>query len=148
MKTKTSELKGAQLDWAVAAALEVQFNEARVVVVRRNEATTPAWVERENSPGSAPHYHRFSPSTDWSQGGPIIERERITAYALYLTGCSESGKEVNEFREWAAHKQSGRYWVSPEMFTGQTPLIAAMRCYVASRLGDEVELPDELVTGA
>jgi hypothetical protein len=27
---------------------------------------------------------------------------------------------------------------------GPTPLIAAMRCYVASKLGDEVELPEEL----
>jgi hypothetical protein len=28
--------------------------------------------------------------------------------------------------------------------TGSTPLIAAMRCYVASKLGDEVEIPKEL----
>jgi hypothetical protein len=27
---------------------------------------------------------------------------------------------------------------------GPTPLIAAMRCYVASKLGDEVEIPSEL----
>jgi hypothetical protein len=27
---------------------------------------------------------------------------------------------------------------------GPTPLIAAMRCYVASRLGDEVDVPEEL----
>jgi hypothetical protein len=27
---------------------------------------------------------------------------------------------------------------------GDTPLIAAMRCYVASKLGDEVEIPKEL----
>lgn len=29
---------------------------------------------------------------------------------------------------------------------GPTPLIAAMRCYVASKLGDEVEIPEELLT--
>lgn len=28
---------------------------------------------------------------------------------------------------------------------GPTPLIAAMRCFVASKLGDEVEIPEELV---
>lgn len=28
---------------------------------------------------------------------------------------------------------------------GPTPLIAAMRCFVASKLGDEVEVPDELL---
>lgn len=28
---------------------------------------------------------------------------------------------------------------------GPTPLIAAMRCYVASKLGDEVDIPEELI---
>lgn len=28
--------------------------------------------------------------------------------------------------------------------TGPTPLIAAMRCYTKSKLGDEVEAPDTL----
>ena len=28
---------------------------------------------------------------------------------------------------------------------GPTPLIAAMRCFVASKLGDEVDVPDELI---
>ncbi len=28
---------------------------------------------------------------------------------------------------------------------GPTPLIAAMRCYVASKLGDEVDIPEELL---
>lgn len=27
---------------------------------------------------------------------------------------------------------------------GPTPLIAAMRCYVASKLGDNVEIPEKL----
>src|SRR5574337_1442837 len=60
MKIKTSELSGAALDWAVAkcegdelAALNIQF------------------------PEQAKHYRRVSPSSDWAQGGPIIEREGI-----------------------------------------------------------------------
>jgi len=28
--------------------------------------------------------------------------------------------------------------------TGPTPLIAATRCYVASKLGDDIEIPEEL----
>lgn len=63
-------------------------------------------------------------STSWAWGGPIIEGEGI---ALYLYGDSE----------WNAHV-GGRESVGP------TPLIAAMRCYVASKLGDEVEVPEEL----
>jgi hypothetical protein len=65
-------------------------------------------------------------STDWALGGPIIEREGI------CIGCIG----VN-------------YWIaSPDAesskdTSGSTPLIAAMRCYVASKLGDEVEIPKE-----
>ena len=62
-------------------------------------------------------------STDWAQSGPIIEREGI---ALYLFGNAE----------WNAH-------VGGKESIGPTPLIAAMRCYVASKLGEEVEVPKE-----
>lgn len=69
-------------------------------------------------------------STDWAQAGPIIERERIWLQP-------EIGKEG-----------AGNAWycvaMSPHEAYGETPLIAAMRCYVASKLGDEVEIPEEL----
>lgn len=66
----------------------------------------------------------YAPSQLWEQGGLIIEHEGI---AVYLYGDSE----------WNAHV-GGRESVGP------TPLIAAMRCYVANKLGDEVEVPNEL----
>ena len=65
---------------------------------------------------------------DWSQGGPIIEREKICA------SCPSTG----DFWDARLHK------FPPEYTRGPTPLIAAMRCYVASKLGDEVEIPEEL----
>ena len=37
----------------------------------------------------------------------------------------------------------GYIWEDTESF-GPTPLIAAMRCYVTSKLGDEVEIPEAL----
>ena len=68
-------------------------------------------------------------STKWALGGPIIEREQIEL--RYDDGI------------WsAAHpliRPKSRWWRN-----GPTPLIAAMRCYVASKLGDEVEIPEEL----
>jgi hypothetical protein len=67
------------------------------------------------------HLH---PSTDWSQGGPIIERERISI--------------THQVGRWAAQTDDDLFAYGP------TPLIAAMRCYVASKLGDEVEIPEEL----
>jgi hypothetical protein len=105
MKTKTSELTGAALDWAVAQ------------------------IESGAGPDKAEKQWRyfgrtFHPSTDWAQGGPIIEREYIWL-------------EINEGQCYA-HKNG------LEFYEGDTPLIAAMRCYVASKLGDEVEVPDEL----
>ena len=74
-------------------------------------------------------------STDWAQGGPIIEREEIDL-------CNYTSRRVSKLAAlWLAvkglhdHKQ-----------VGNTPLIAAMRCYVVSKLGEEVEVPDELAT--
>lgn len=68
-------------------------------------------------------------STDWAFGGPIIEREKIR---LDTSWNQEDG-------QWSARIDSvGGWW------QGDTPLIAAMRCYVTSKLGDEVEIPKEL----
>jgi hypothetical protein len=65
-------------------------------------------------------------STDWALGGPIIEREKISIFQTegICNACFIGEKSVN----------------------GPTPLIAAMRCYVVSKLGDEVEVPEELQT--
>jgi hypothetical protein len=68
----------------------------------------------------------FMPDLDWNIVGIIIEREGV---ALYLYSSSE----------WNAH-------VGSKESVGPTPLIAALRCYVASKLGDEVEIPKELLT--
>lgn len=105
MKTiKTSELTGAALDWAVAKC----------------EGTEHLFDSHEAG--------RLEYSVDWSQGGPIIEREGI-GIKLRIDGEDEHA--------WLADD-------GLRMFTGPTPLIAAMRCYVASKLGDEVEVPEEL----
>lgn len=113
MKIKTSELTGAALAYAV----------------KLSEGGDP------QSHDMALHLHRFlsrrvKPDADWSQGGPIIERERIWLQP-------EIGKDG-----------CGNAWYAVSLLNtdayGPTPLIAAMRCYVASKLGDEVEIPEEL----
>ena len=74
-------------------------------------------------------------STDWALGGPIIERELIAVD--YSDGdASENGKPF-----WCA----ASYYGSERPHAADTPLEAAMRCYVASKLGDEVEIPEELL---
>lgn len=108
---KTSELTGAALDWAVA---KIDWN-------AHDDDTNVLMVTVGDDNG-----WKYNPSTDWAQGGPIIEREGIELL------CESLG-----FR-WVAMPQRGPEWRGP------TPLIAAMRCYVASKLGDEIEVPKEL----
>ena len=64
----------------------------------------------------------FCPSEAWEQGGPIIEREGI------------------EFR--ASGTQASI--VDGRTYYGPTHLIAAMRCYVASKMGNNIDIPKEL----
>ena len=78
---------------------------------------------------------RFRPSTNWAQGGSIIEREKIDCIA------DPNGKDVWMGQLYAA-RLAGNKVVRAY---GPTPLIAAMRCYVASKLGDEVDVPEELI---
>ena len=70
----------------------------------------------------------YEPSCNWAQGGPIIEREGISVWA--------------RGNEWAAESFVPNHQGYEQ--TGQTPLIAAMRCYVASKLGEEVGVTHEL----
>ena len=102
---RTSELTGAALDWAVA--------KCEGVLMRWERST------HDEAP------LEYSPSTDWAQGGAIIEREKIQI-------------KENGHGHWFAKIGKGKW------MRGTTPLIAAMRCYVASKLGDEVELPEEI----
>lgn len=76
----------------------------------------------------------FQPSTNWAHGGPIIEREGCFPSRYY--GAAESRSKV-----YQASAYNGSYAYAQ----GPTPLIAAMRCYVTSKLGDTVEVPVELI---
>ena len=108
---KTSELTGAALDWAVAKCEGFDyFNHQNLARI-----TTSA--------------HSWNPSSNWAQGGPIIEREEISVN--WANG------------QWQAHtvNEQDEY---EQIEYGPTPLIAAMRCYVASKLGNTVDVPAEL----
>lgn len=122
MKVKTSELQGPALDWAVAKCegYTDYCPETEKMLPPRKEY---GWV-------SLCEYHY---SSDWAQGGPIVERERID--------LSWAFSSPHDWSAWPKNDGTRRT-------DGPTPLIAAMRCFVASRLGDEVEVPDELVGGA
>jgi hypothetical protein len=118
---KTSELKGAALDWAVAKCegLEVYIDDGMVRLVGQP-------FDRK--------YAFWTPSTDWAHGGEIIEREMISVSREFTSSAVE----------WAAWTPAPIRDDAEAFGYGDSPLIAAMRCYVASKLGDEVEIPEEL----
>lgn len=123
MKIKTSELIGAALDWAVAKC-EGRLRGFPPLGERTdlNEGVTLHGVKEFL------HY-----STNWARGGPIIEGEGITVI------CWNKNPD-----QWGARKWLELDGAPSVHVYAPTPLIAAMRCYVASKLGDEVDVPEEL----
>ena len=110
MTMKTSELTGAALDWAVSKADNPPGQEGGM-----------DWWERDSEGYLFDPLNecRYSPSTNWAQGGPIINRERIELKPTYAGWTGFLG---NKF-----------------FGNGTTPLEAAMRCYVASKLAMKSE---------
>ena len=85
---------------------------------------------------------KYSPSTNWAEGGPLVESGRIEVGPNYKDG--DSNLEGPD-HEWHAVYQSTKYCkarVAQSIFaSGPTPLVAAMRCYVVLKLGSTIELP-------
>lgn len=157
-RIKVSELEGAALDWAVAKCEGFQMMYFDEFWRMRGELKgyDPFQVEQHLEWQPYRHQHviietytfvgqdgdvrteqRAIPisrySTDWAQGGPIIEREGSSLIR------ADDDRTVNGEVLWdAIHKHR-------IMETDTAPLIAAMRCYVASKLGDEIEVPEELL---
>ena len=124
MKIKTTDLMPPALNWAVATCLGHHEWENYGSYIR---------IHLPDHKQSG-YTLAFCPSTDWAQGGPIIEREGMQL-------------QMEDIGEWHATM----WWDDGEgqrevVMQAATPLIAAMRCYVASKLGEEVDVPDELIT--
>ena len=126
---KTADMTGAALDWAVSKCEEatVEIGKRGQVIFDTYQDDPPAGVNEYNDS----RWQTYSPSTNWEQGGPIIEREKIEP------------RHVGNTFGWRAFLKFNNDPVI--CYSGPTFLVAAMRCYVASRLGDDVEIPAELV---
>ena len=112
MLINVNELSGPALDWAVAKCEKIEdFNDDNRPYLKHCTI-----------------YEEYSPSSNWAQGGPIIEKKQISINKLPLH-C------VADIRD--------RYTTILSMY-GPTPLIVAMRCYVASELGNKIEIPNNL----
>ena len=123
MLVKTSKLQGATLDWAVAKCEGYEYNSESGLLYKFNE----------------PHFFKAY-STDWAQGGPIIERENISV--IFHDGF------YGIPNTWFAYQNfffDGMEITTKNDTQGNTPLSAAMRCYVTQKLGNDVEVPDSLI---
>ena len=122
---KTSTLIGPPLDWAVSEC-EYQY-------IQKHEGHVKPWVLEQHRAGA-------TCPIDWCNLGPIIERELISIAPIWRNaGCKNTTGEWL----WQASlvTEDGKsVWGNPCL----NPLEAAARCYVASVLGDEVELPEIL----
>lgn len=169
MKVKTADLIGSALDWAVAQCLglsvvtvTVEDQAAEHERVMRDLYSDAEWYEHligwnkyvrptlrthlaaldsDGFPNGNPFMQNgrgvpLAFSTDWSQGGPLIQREEI---GLRRNAPCSRGREWEASPSITAKGAGGKWGYGP------TPLIAACRCLVASRFGDEIEIPDELV---
>ncbi len=116
MKMKTSELSGSALDWAVAEALGMQPEIRGGSPCCESETFVGKWP--------IPSW-----SARWSQGGPLIEAMVV---------------DIENDGEWSAYCFSIEDDQAATM-AGNTPLIATCRAIVAAKLGDEVDVPDELL---
>ena len=143
MKISVSQAIGPVLDWMVAAALEFEYGENRAVKICRTGDAMPAWIERESIAESG-YYHRFDPSTNWSLGGPIMDREKIATSTREYTDEVVAVKH-SSYGNLPLCREHGPLSLRTMVTAGPTALIAISRCYVVSVLDREVEVPDELV---
>ena len=128
MKVKTSELTRDALVAAVATCLG--YTELHKIEGRWPHEPQFAMMPPNRDYGVMELWEIGS-DCDWGWFGPIIEREQISLESMYSD---------RKFFWIATRSEHGA--ISEE--SGPTPLVAAMRCYVASELGDEVDVPEVL----
>jgi hypothetical protein len=168
---KAAELDGSQLDWAVAMCegyTPLRHSELATVMVEKVNlrGVSQPWhisslrfceswglggpiIERE---GIELHQHRdnlvslyeYNPHRleDFKRWGipiDVVQRPLLCGPGRFLRKYNEPGKW---HLKWFAARAFPRWgWKAADHFPSDTPLVAAMRCYVASKLGAEVEIP-------
>jgi hypothetical protein len=134
-RMNASDLDGAALDWAVAQSEGLPIRRDPMGFVTGSEAGFWVWGEVGSTVGIKGLIGReYSPSTNWSQGGEIVERLREQSRHQFWV---ESDGPNTHVLSWPDEHAFYRGY-------GPTMLIALMRCYVACKLGEIVEVPEPL----
>jgi hypothetical protein len=127
MRIKTSELSGIQLDWAVAKCEGYFSTNGQVPEYWESPEGVTHFLKMRNADWHPVHWTLAS--IDWAEMGSIIEQNMISIAPALHEGWEASPWPIDP---------NALAW-------GDTPLEAAARCYVASKLGDVVDIPEELV---
>lgn len=125
IEVRVSNLIGAPLDWAVAKVegIETSWRYGRELVKVHDRGGIKL-VESIRS--------IYSPSIDWSQGGPLVDKHHGGLhYEAHLADAN--------FRYSSGPGSTG-FWCY-----GPTALIAFCRGLVKAKLGDTVQVPKELM---
>ena len=131
IEVKTAELIGPALDWAVAMAEGAKPERPQDGQVSFGGVHMLCGVRKHRLRGE----YDYSPSTDWSQGGELIEK-----YAVKIEHFP-SETIASKANARIAMRSSGYLQAQ----SGPTPLVALCRAIVAAKLGDAVSVPEELV---
>ena len=136
MKTiNISEATNIQIDYLVAKVLGQNV---------RIQGTTRKYLVfgLTDAEGTA----RFRPSTSYDQGMPILEREGVAILKISSgewAACIETGQQATRHSEFN-DGYPFYFFERDEMVVGPTILIAGLRCYLVSKLGETAEVPEEL----
>lgn len=135
IEMNTADLIGLALDYATGIADGRELELPGAVRGRTGIVwCDPFVIKLEGRPDFHDKTRRkWSPSTDWSQGGPLIEKS-------YVTVGSDEGSNRLMYWAYAGFASDG----FPCM-TGETHLVATCRAIVAAKLGDTVSIPAELI---
>lgn len=114
MKKKIDDLTINELTWFVALAINHTPKKVK------HDCGEKIEIEDWNKPDTRVNGYRFMPCDDWEHGGSIIEKEKIhLKYSHYST-------------MWTANvlKRNDKFYAC-----AKTPLLAAMRAFVAATHG-------------
>jgi hypothetical protein len=125
---QVAELDGAALDYWVAKAEGFEF--AKI----EDDLCWVTWVDCPEHPSETGAVDEaYSASTDWMIAGPIVERELISI-------VNDGSMDQDGLGHWTAFVGTDR----DAGENGPTILTAAMRAFVAYKMGKQVpEIPSE-----
>ena len=145
VKVKTQSLKDSALDWVVAVSLGLspilRHDHLRAKALANNYKGDLAWhlemqlnepitVSASGVTRTIAAYHK-----DWALSGPILT-EACISRVIALPGLW-----VAYWTDGCPDGDEGKNWMQCD----SSELVSGLRCYVSSKLGEEVDVPEELL---